>query len=132
MENCFYDSLEPEEQDAFINYSNSMKDLASLFKLSNNNSRFSQTDGSGMRFKRRKKEAEKENDMRASIFGVGNLLAPTKSKTVSCKIVPTKIVGLSKVEQVYEKPKDRRLLRRAANSDLLEAENEIEIVSPLK
>ena len=37
MENCFYDALEPEEQDAFINYSNSMKDLASLFKLANNN-----------------------------------------------------------------------------------------------
>ena len=29
METSFYDSLEPEEQDAFINYSNSLKELAS-------------------------------------------------------------------------------------------------------
>ena len=55
---------------------------------------------------------------------------PTKNRVVSCKIVPTKIVGLSKVEQVQEKPRDKRLLRRAANSDLLDAEEEM--VSPVK
>ena len=125
METSFYDSLEPEEQDAFINYSNSCKELASIYKLANNDTRFSQTQGSGMRFKRRKREAERENDLRASIFGVGQMIPPTKTKQVYCKVVPTKIVGLSRVEQVLEKPKERRLMRRAANSDLLDAEDEI-------
>ena len=99
-----------------------MKDLARLYKVAREDLRFSST---GARFKRRKKENERENDLRTSIFGIGNLVPPAKNRVVGCRVVPTKVVGLSRVEQIQEKPKDRRLRRGQANSDLLEAEEGI-------
>ena len=54
-----------------------------------------------------------------------------KNKLLLLRIVPTKLVGFSRVEQVEEKPKDRRLRRRAANSDLMEEYNE-EALLPIK
>ena len=53
-----------------------------------------------------------------------------KNKLLLLRIVPTKLVGFSKVELVEEKPKDRRLRRRLANSDLMD-ENDEELL-PIK
>ena len=53
-----------------------------------------------------------------------------KNKLLLLRVVPTKLVGFSKVELVEEKPKDRRLRRRLANSDLLD-ENDEELL-PIK
>ena len=47
-----------------------------------------------------------------------------KNKLLLLRVVPTKLVGFSKVELVEEKPKDRRLRRRLANSDLMDEHDE--------
>ena len=47
-----------------------------------------------------------------------------KNKLLLLRVVPTKLVGFSKVELVEEKPKDRKLRRRLANSDLLDENDE--------
>ena len=72
-----------------------MKDLARIYKVAREDLRFS---SNGARFKRRKRENERENDLRTSIFGVGNLIPPARNRVVGCRVVPTKVVGLSRVE----------------------------------
>ena len=51
-----------------------------------------------------------------------------KNKLLLLRVIPTKLVGFTKVELVEEKPKDRKLRRRLANSDLMD-ENDEELFS---
>ena len=116
MEQVFYECLEADEQETFVNYSNSLKDLASLFRVSRENEK-QQTGGIRSR-KRHKSEVTREKELISSLFGIGQAIPARKNTQVYCRVVPTKIVGFSRVEPEPEKPKDRKLRRRLANSDL--------------
>ena len=94
MEATFIDCMASDDQDVFVNYSHSMRDLAATFKLSKD--QMNSTGGS-MRFRRRKRESSSE-DLVRNIFGVGNALPPMKNKHLTCRIIPTKIVGFSRVQ----------------------------------
>ena len=63
----FHENLEPEEQETFVYYSKSMKDLAAVFRVAKEDQRNS----SGVRIKKRKKEEDRENELRQTIFGIG-------------------------------------------------------------
>ena len=63
----FHENLEPEEQETFVYYSKSMKDLATVFRVAKEDQRNS----SGVRIKKRKKEEDRENELRQTIFGIG-------------------------------------------------------------
>ena len=114
MEQTFYECLEPNEQEAFISYSNSLKDLAQVFRVSKEDFRL----GNQYKPKKRKSEYHKEKELIHSLFGIGNVIPASKKKHVYVKIVPTKIVGLSRVEQTPDKPRDKSLRRGRANSDI--------------
>ena len=60
MEQMFHENLEPEEQETFVYYSKSMKDLAGVFRVAKEDQRNS----SGVRIKKRKKEDDRENELR--------------------------------------------------------------------
>ena len=86
----FHDNLEPEEQDTFVNYSNSMKDLAAAFRVKKEHP----VD------KRLKSKRDNSIDKELSqlIFGVGKTMPSMKNKQINCRIIPTKLIGLSRVE----------------------------------
>lgn len=63
MESTFHDCMEPEEQETFVNYSNSLKDLAAIFRVAKDDAR-SQSRTSGMQFKKRKDEGIREKELR--------------------------------------------------------------------
>jgi len=118
QESEFIDCLEESDKPFFISYSNSLNDMAKLFKINVNkdlSSKGVQQFGSennnacnGKRMKRRIKDIL----MTKNIFGLGDApIASDKEKT--CRIVPTTMCGWSKVEVIEVSKPVMKLTREA-------------------
>jgi regulatory protein YycH of two-component signal transduction system YycFG len=88
--------MDPEETDTFVRYSRSMLDLASIFKLAKKEKSLDRNE----KVELLKKKNFKRNQIELSkmIFGVGMTPKEMKNKTLTFRIVPSQLVGFSKVQ----------------------------------
>lgn len=97
MEKKFKELSDPDDNDMFMNFSRSMQDIAAIFKV---NKKEKSVDKSGERGNLFKKKNFKRNQHEISkmIFGVGMTPPEVKNKTLTFRILPTKLLGFSKVQ----------------------------------
>ena len=100
MEKRFNELSDPEESDTFVNFSKALKDLASLFKLNKRETSLSKDERATLLKKNLKKKTFKRNqhELCKMIFGVGQTPAEVRNKTLTFRILPTKLLGFSKVQ----------------------------------
>ncbi len=87
--------MEPDDEEAFIRFSKSLPDMAEIFKIKKQE-KTEETHTDLMR-----KKVFKKNQLEASkmLFGVGKCPEETEMKNKTCifRIVPSKILGFTKV-----------------------------------
>jgi hypothetical protein len=98
MEKKFKSYLDEEEADAFVRFSKALPDLASLFKVQKQET--STRQDTDALIKNKKAFKRSQHEISKMIFGVGSTPAETKKKTVAFKIMPTKLLGFSRVQQI--------------------------------
>ena len=96
METKFKDMMDPEEEETFVKFSKSLPDLAQIFKITK------QEKQNELVKDVMKRKVFKQNQLEASkmIYGVGLCPPEMKNKTCIFRIVPSKILGFSKVQQI--------------------------------
>lgn len=97
MENKFKAFFDPEEQDSFIKYSKSMCDLAQIFKLTKQDK--SLDEKAKVELLKKKNFKKNQSDLSRMIFGVGQVPKEMKNKTCIFRIMPSNLLGFSKVQQ---------------------------------
>ena len=98
MEQKFKDLMDPEEDDNFVKFSKSMTDIADLFKINRTEKSMDERERIEMSNKRNHRRSQQ--DMTKMIFGIGACpldRKENKNKTYELRIVPSKILGFSKV-----------------------------------
>ena len=94
METKFREMMEPDDEQAFIRFSKSLPDMADIFKIKQEKTEETNTD-------LMRKKIFKKNQLEASkmLFGVGKCPEETEMKNKTCifRIVPSKILGFTKV-----------------------------------
>mmetsp|Transcript_29607 Transcript_29607/g.36734 ORF Transcript_29607/g.36734 Transcript_29607/m.36734 type:complete len:138 (+) Transcript_29607:384-797(+) len=95
MEQKFADVMDPEEDDCFVRYSKAMCDLADIFKIAKQEKPREDRDVTELT----KKKTFKKNQIEVSkmIFGLGACPKESRNETCFFRIMPTKILGFSKI-----------------------------------
>ena len=96
MEAKFQTLMDSEEQDTFVKFSKAMCDIASIFKVNKRDRSLDEEDivelQASKNFKKNQIEVSK------MIYGVGQVPQEmSKHKTLVFRIMPTKLLGFSKV-----------------------------------
>ena len=96
MESKFKALMDPEEKDTFVKFSKSMNDIASIFKVSKKERSLDDREKAELLSKKNFKSNQIE--VSKMIFGVGMSPKEMKKKTCVFRIMPSKLLGFSKVQ----------------------------------
>ena len=95
MEKKFKDLMDPDEKDTFTHFSRSLNDLASVFKLTKKEE--SLDDKSKIELIKKKNFKKNQMELSKCMFGVGMVPPDMRNKSITFRIMPSKILGFSKV-----------------------------------
>lgn len=116
MEQKFKDLMDPEEDANFIRFSRAIGEMADTFKISRTEKSMDSREKTELTKKSNHKRYQQ--DMTKVIFGIGAVPAESKNKSHELRIVPSKILGFSKVQLTTVSSSRKKGLR--PNQDIIE------------